>query len=133
MSLSHAGYNFENAKHTIVTPIGTGDLRFQREKWFGVQGEAFIFDELGGNFLECEADLAYYPTYSALGAALSTVRSKSGKLSGTLSMTVGGDLTSFPNATFLGYEILKPGWQGCLGGNPWVAIVKLRWVQTGLG
>lgn len=96
----------------------------------GVLGESHLIDEPKGRNLICEITFQNYATHDLLKADLDTLAAKSGKLTGTLSITLAGNTTTYAKCTYVGVVIAPPGpfFDGS-GVHGWVAFAALQWRQ----
>lgn len=133
MSLSQNGFSFLDAKHMPIVPGGPFELPVVNGQFFGVQGESHIIGEPFGRELFCDVTLDGYASTAALEDDLRTLDTKIGKLTGTLSETIGAGTRTFPLSTFLGYQTFPPGaFLDGSGQNGWVIMLRLVWRQRKL-
>lgn len=105
MTLSHDGYGFESAPHDPVRYAGAPELQLIVRQFVGVLGESHDIGETQGRELVCRIRLDGYATTTALQAAIETLESKAGALTGTLTETIGGNNRTWEQCTFLGVEL----------------------------
>lgn len=128
MSLSQDAFSFLNAPHLPVVG-GRFDLPITVGQFFGVRGESHIIGEPYGRDLSCEITLQNYATIALLEAALHHYAIRAGRLTGTLTETLGGFSRQFPKCTFLGFEPGSEPFVDGSGVHGWVMFGRLLWRQ----
>lgn len=130
MSLSHNGYTYlGHATDSVIVAGSVPDLQMQRFQFFGLQGEAHVIGESSGVDLSCEFTLQGYNTHALLMSDVGALAGKVGKLTGTLTQTIGGNSNTYPKCTFLGYVASEPPFLDGSGVNGWVSHGRLFWRQ----
>lgn len=129
MALSHDGYSFESADHDPILPASEHELPIVVGQFFGVNGESHIIGEPVGRELFCAITLDGYNTNTLLQAAINTLSSKAGQLTGTLTETISSNSRTFSQCTFLGFFPSGPPFVDGSGVNGWVQSGFLRWRQ----
>lgn len=129
MALSHSGYNYEGSELYQDVLVSGFDMDITKHKFFGVIGETHLIDETGGRDLQLSYTLSGYSTAALLKAALGRIAAKGGSLTGTLSVGRGGSTETYPQCTFLGYEMSSDSFYDGGGNYGWIADIVLRWRQ----
>ena len=118
-----------NGQHGLITAIGAHQLPVAVGQWFGVEGESHIVGSRYGQDLVCDVTFSSYATRQALQAALDTMSSYAGVLTGTVTQSISGDVSTFADCTFLGFEAARPAFFDGSGVHDWVMFGRLRWRQ----
>lgn len=130
MSLSQNGFAFLSHDHGIVTPHGPFETAIAQGQFFGVIGESHIIGETYGRDLSCEYTMRGYATHGALATDLATLAGYQGVLVGDLTMTIGGNTTTFPKCTFIGVSHSPRGaFLDGSGVHGWTLFARLHWRQ----
>lgn len=134
MSLSHSSFTFfslatdgvivESAPHQLPIVIG---------QFLGVLGENHIIGETYGCDLRCSFRFQGYDSLDLLRADKKTLESKIGKLTGTLTQTIGANTYRFQECTFLGFAPSGPPFLDGSGVYGWVQFGNLFWRQRRRG
>lgn len=129
VSLTHDGFTFFGHNHGVVVP-GEYDVPVVPGQWFGVVGEAHIIGERYGRLITCRLTMDGYATPQALKADLDTLKTKIGKLTGTLSVVIDGGTEQYAKTTFINFQP-DPNGHFYDGSNvhDWVLFVTLLWRQ----
>jgi hypothetical protein len=130
MSLSQDSFDFLDAKHGLVKPATTPELPIVVAQFMGVNGESHLVGEPMGQDLYCDITADGYATKADLDDDLDIMRTKIGKLTGTLVEVHGASTRNWAQCTFLGFQIYpeSPFLDGS-GVNGWVAKIRLLWRQ----
>lgn len=128
MSLSHDGFTFFGHSHGVLL-VEPYDLPIVPGQWFGVAGEAHVVGERYGRILRTRLTFSGYATPQALKTDLDTLKTKIGKLTGTLSVTIGGGTEQYTKTTFLNFEPEGPPFYDGSNVYDWVQFVQLIWRQ----
>jgi hypothetical protein len=128
--LSQDGFYFLGLDHGLVTPETDWDFNVIASNFMGILGEAHILDEPKGRNLNCELIFNEYNSRYDLYSDLLTINQQVSYLVDDLTVTIGGDVTVFPQCTFLGIltDPKGPFLDGS-GQNGWILFSRLRWRQ----
>jgi hypothetical protein len=128
MSLTHDGFTFFGHDHSTVL-ADEYDVPVVPGQWFGVAGEAHVVGERYGRRLTCRLTMSGYASPAALKADLDTLKTKIGKLTGTLAVVIAGGTEQYTKATFLGFRPAAPAFRDGSGQHGWVQFLELMWRQ----
>lgn len=130
MSLTHDGFAFFSHDHGLVTAETDFEMEVITGQFMGVLGESHLIDEPKGRLLGCDITFTDYSDYSDLEDDMLTLASKAGRLTGTLTQTIGSDSTTFAKCTFLGLTQSPRGafFDGS-GVHGWTLFARLHWRQ----
>jgi len=123
MSISHAGYAFENPIHGTVKSGGF-EIPIARQQFFATIGEVHLIGQRTGRPLTLEITLENIATLTLMETAIATIAAKVGQ-TGTL--TVDGH--DFTLCTFEGFAPAEAPWKDGTGNRGYVCRGVLTWRQ----
>lgn len=98
------------------------------QRFFGVFGEYHLQGRPHGRDLQTWCNPYGYLTRSALQADIDGINTYQGD-SGTVSLIIGGNTTTFANCIFQGFKLDEEPWLDGSGANGWQVMGTLRWRQ----
>lgn len=128
MPLSHDGYAFQSGISGSVEPYSP-EVPMVIGKSFGVLGESHLIGSPYGRDLNCELTISGYASDAACQAAIADIHNRIGTLTGTLTNTVLGVASSYPNSTFLQCYVSDGPRRDGSGVHGWFARLRLTWRQ----
>lgn len=107
---------------------GQWDRSFGVQRFFGVPGEYHLQGRPHGRDLSTWCHPSGYSTRSDIQDAIDLINTFQGD-SGTVTLTIDGNTTTFENCIFQGFEPDEEPWLDGSGTNGWQVRGTLRWRQ----
>lgn len=129
MSVSHDSYNFGGSLVHGDIVEGPYELPVEVSQFFGVIGESHIPGYRYGREIFLDVQLDGYLTHALITAAIDAIKTKEGRLTGTLTISTGSISRTLPKCTFVKFEH-GPPWPGKpYQASAYVCLGRLIWRQ----
>jgi len=124
MSVMTTGSNL----HGTINPT-PWELMESVQRFFGLTGEYHLIGRLSGRNLSAWMQFRGYNSQNALLSAVTTLNNQIGE-AGTVTYTVGTDVSTFAGCIFMGFEPEEDPWVDASGVNGWQIKGRLKWRQV---
>lgn len=108
--------------------VGPWEYARATQSFFGTVGEYYLFGGARSREISAWLQFTGYASHALLQAALATLQSNIAK-TGTVTLTIGADSTTFTNSTFEGFTPEEDPWLDGSGINGWNLRGRLKWRQ----